>query len=117
MLLLYLIHRKVGIRDDLMLLLEEDLSHINLCSLHCEMRNLEQILGSVGLFAHRIGSLKELNSAISNYGPEVTRNFSRITVKERPGQQTAIEKQNIKVASFSGKFSFRQLIYFSSGEY
>ena len=38
-----------GIRDDLELLLEEDLSSINLCALHCELRNTEQLLSSLGL--------------------------------------------------------------------
>lgn len=48
------IGRCSGLRDDLNFLLEEDLSTINLCSLHCEMRNCEQLLGSLGLFAYRI---------------------------------------------------------------
>ncbi|KAK3729256.1 hypothetical protein QZH41_008435 [Actinostola sp. cb2023] len=33
------IGRPVGLRDDLTFLLEEELHHINLCALHCEMRN------------------------------------------------------------------------------
>lgn len=66
------------------------------------MRNCEQLLGSLGLFAHRIGSLDKLNEALSNYGPENCRGFSRVTVKERKGQQTSIERSNIHVASFSG---------------
>ena len=88
--------------------MEEDLSHVNLCSLHCEMRNCEQLLGSLGLFAYRVGTLDLLNEALSGYGPENCRGYPRVTVKERKGQTTAIEKQNIHVASFSGtKFSFR----------
>lgn len=43
-----------------------------------------------------------LNEALSDYGPESCREFKRVTVKERKGQQTAIDKQNIHVASFSG---------------
>lgn len=43
------IGRSTGLRDDLTFLLEEDLSSINLCFLHCEMRNCEQLLGSLGL--------------------------------------------------------------------
>jgi len=66
------------------------------------MRNCEQLLGSLGLFAYRIGSLERLNEVLSNYGPENCRGFPRITIKERKGQQTAIEKHNIQVASFSG---------------
>jgi len=72
-----------GLRDDLNFLLEEDLSSINLCSLHCEMRNCEQLLGSLGLFTYRIGSLDLLNEALSDYGPESCRDFKRVTVKER----------------------------------
>jgi len=98
-----LFYRSVGLRDDLTFLLEEDLSHINLCSLHCEMRNCEQLLGSVGLFSYRIGSLDELNAALADYGPENCRGFPRVTVKLKPGQQTEVERYNIKVASFSGK--------------
>ena len=95
-------HRCSGLRDDLNFLLEEDLSNINLCSLHCEMRNCEQLLGSLGLFAYRIASLDLLNEALSEYGPENCREFSRVTVKERKGQQTAVDKQNLHVALFSG---------------
>ena len=82
--------------------MEEELSSINLCSLHCEMRNCEQLLGSLGLFAYRIGSLDKLNEVLSNYGPENCRGFPRVTIKERKGQQTEIMRQNIQVASFSG---------------
>lgn len=94
--------RCTGLRDDLNFLLEEDLNNVNLCSLHCEMRNCEQLLGSLGLFAHRVGTLDKLNEALDDYGPEICRGFPRVTVKERKGQQTAIERQNIRVASFSG---------------
>lgn len=99
------VRRSTGLRDDLTFLLEEDLSSINLCSLHCEMRNCEQLLGSLGLFAHRVGSLDELNQALSDHGPESCKGFPRVTVKEKPGQQTAVERNNIKVASFSGLFN------------
>lgn len=78
------------------------MSSINLCSLHCEMRNCEQLLGSLGLFAYRVGTLDNLNEALANYGPENCRGYPRVTLKERKGQQTAIERQNIHVASFSG---------------
>ena len=92
-----------GIRDDLTFLLEEDLSSVNVCALHCELRNTEQLLRSLGLFAHRVGSLPECNEELSRYGPE---NFnSRITVKLKEGQETAVERHNIQVSSFSGMFS------------
>ena len=66
------------------------------------MRNCEQLFGSLGSFAHRIGPLDELNQALSNHGPESCKCFPRVTIKDKPGQQTAIERNNIKVASFSG---------------
>lgn len=91
-----------GLRDDLTCLLDEDLSSLCLCALHCEMRNTEQILKSVGLLAYEIGSLQECNDELSKYGPE---NFKadRITVKLRPGQQTAPGRNNISFASCSGQ--------------
>ena len=47
-------------------------------------------------------SLDECNAELANYGPE---NFgSRITVKMKEGQETAFEKHNIQVSSFSGTF-------------
>ena len=72
------------------------------------MRNCEQLLGSLGSFAHRIGSLDELNQALSDHGPESCKGFPRVTIKEKPGQQTAIER-NIKVTSFSGIVEFHIL--------
>ena len=47
-------------------------------------------------------SLDECNAELANYGPE---NFSsRIAVKMKEGQETAVEKHNIQVSSFSGTF-------------
>lgn len=66
------------------------------------MRNCEQILGSLGLFTCCVGSLDKLNEALSDYGPENLQAFPRVTIKERKGQQTEIDRTNIKVASFSG---------------
>lgn len=108
-----LILRPTGLRDDLTFLLEEELSNINLCSLYCEMRNCEQLLGSLGLFAHRVGSLDSLNKALSDHGPESCKGFSRVTVKLKPGQQTEVERHNIKEASFSGWLTenFLQLFF------
>ncbi|CAH3183160.1 unnamed protein product [Porites lobata] len=91
-----------GIRDDLEFLLKEDLSSINLCALHCELRNTEELLSSLGLFLYKVGSLDECDAELANYGPE---NFSsRITVKMKEGQETAVEKHSIQVSSFSGTF-------------
>ena len=67
-----------GIRDDLLFLLDEDLCNVSLCALHSEMRNTEQLLGSLGLFSYRCSTLKECNKAISNYGPEISRAHDRI---------------------------------------
>ena len=50
--------RSTGIRDDLEFLLDEELSSIQLCALHMEMRNTEQLLGSIGLIAYNFDSLK-----------------------------------------------------------
>ncbi|KXJ06390.1 hypothetical protein AC249_AIPGENE6093 [Exaiptasia diaphana] len=88
-----------GIRDDLVLLLEEELSSVNLCALHCELRNTEQLIASLGLYSHKIGTLKKCNEILSQYGPETT--GDRISVKLREGQKTALTKNNIKVKSFS----------------
>ena len=91
-----------GIRDDLEFLLKEDLSSINLYALHCELRNTEELLSSLGLFLYKVGSLDICNAESASYGPE---NFSsRITVKMKKGQETAVEKHNIQVSSFSGTF-------------
>ena len=72
-----------------------------LCALHCEMRNTEQILKSVGLLAYEIGSLQECNDKLSKYGPS---NFKGdwLTVKLRTGQQTAPGRNNVSFASCSG---------------
>ena len=91
-----------GLHDDLTCLLEEDLSSICLCDLHCEMRNTEQLLRSVGLFAYKIGSLKQCNEKLAKYGPENIK-MDRISVKLKPGQETAVSRQNISICSFSGK--------------
>ena len=46
-----LLCRSTGMRDDLVFLLDEPLTSIQLCALHMEMRNTEQLLASVGLLA------------------------------------------------------------------
>ena len=48
-----LFSRSTGIRDDLEFLLEKELSNVQLCALHMEMRNTEQLLGSIGLVAYK----------------------------------------------------------------
>ena len=68
-----------GMRDDLTFLLEEELTSINLCALHCELRNTEQLLANLGLYSHKLGTLKDCNAALARYGPETTGN--RITIK------------------------------------
>ena len=53
----------------MLFLLDEVLSHIQLCALHMEMRNVtEQLLTSIGLLAYKIDSLKEANDALKCYG-------------------------------------------------
>ncbi|KAK3729744.1 hypothetical protein QZH41_011207, partial [Actinostola sp. cb2023] len=65
------------------------------------MRNTEQLLKNVGLWAYNVGSLKECNEKLAEYGPEnIT--YSRISVITKPGQHTAVERHNISVCSFSG---------------
>ena len=66
------------------------------------MRNTEQLLGSLGLFAFRCNTLDACNEVIGQYGPEMSKGHDRITVKFRQGQQTAVTKNNISVAPFSG---------------
>ena len=72
------------------------------------------LLGSLELFAFRVGTFHKLNEALSDYGPENCRGFQRVTVKERKGQQTCIERQNIHVPSFSGTAI---ILYFVDNQY
>ena len=60
-----------GLRDDLTCILDEELSSMSLCALHCEMRNTEQLLKSIyiGLLAYEIGSLEVCNQKLSEHGP------------------------------------------------
>ena len=54
--------------------------------------------------AYKVGSLDDCNEELSKYGPE---NFNdRIAVKLKEGQETAVEKHNIQVSSFSGNLSY-----------
>ncbi|XP_068738440.1 uncharacterized protein [Montipora capricornis] len=90
------IRRSTGIRDD-----EEELSSVQLCALHMEMRNTEQLLCSIGLVAYKIDSLKDANNALRSYGSESFKG-ERLTVQKKAGQQTEIGKHNIHVSSMSG---------------
>ena len=88
----------------MLFLLDEDLSHIQLCALHMEMRNTEQLLASIGLLAYKIDSLKEANAALKYYGPE-SFHGDRISVKKKAEQQSAISRHNIHVSSMAGQSS------------
>ena len=103
MLLFPLVCRLVGIRDDLLFLLDEELGNIQLCALQMEMRNTEQLLASIGLLAYKVDSLSEANSALKHYGPE-SFHGDRITVKKKSGQQSSISRHNIHVSSMSGRW-------------
>lgn len=96
-----LICRATGIRDDLIFLLDEELSSIQLCALHMEMRNTEQLLASIGLLAYKVDALKEANAALKSYGPE-SFHGDRITIKKKSEQQSAVAKHNVHVSSMSG---------------
>lgn len=97
------VYRWKGLRDDICLLIDEEMDVVNLCALHCEMRNTGQLLVNIGLAAYECGSLKECNEVLSKYGPQ---NFQgdRITIKLTPNQQTKVERRNIHVSSFSGMY-------------
>ena len=94
-------YRSTGIHDDLEFLLDKELSSIQFCSLHMELHNTEQLLGSVGLVAYKIDLLQDANKALRSSGPESFKG-DRLTVQKKAGQQTEISKQNIHVSSMSG---------------
>ena len=95
--------------DDLLCLLDEDLSSIQLCALHLEMRNTEQLLASIGLMAYKADSLWEANAPLKGYGPELVHGHRIILKKKRKkkkkkaGQESAVSKHNLHVSSMSGK--------------
>ena len=86
--------------DDLVFLLDEELTSIQLCALHMEMRNTEQLLASIGFLAYKLDSLQEANAALKNYGPE-SFHGDHISVKKKSDQQSAISKQNVHVSPMS----------------
>ena len=97
-----LFSRSTGVRDDLEFLPEGELSNVQLCALHMEMTNTEQLLGSIGLIAYKnVNCLKDANNVLRGYGPESFKG-DRLTVQRKAGQQTEIGKHNIHVRSMSG---------------
>ena len=93
--------------DDLLCLLDEDLSSIQLCALPMETRNTEQFLALIGLMAYKVDSLWEANDALKGYGPELVHG-DRITLKKKKKkisqEESAVSKHNLHVSSMSGKF-------------
>lgn len=65
------------------------------------MRNTEQVLGSVGLMAYKCNALQELNLKLSELGPGTFKD-NYVKIKERKGQETCIDRNNVKVSSMSG---------------
>lgn len=70
--------------------------------IHCEKWNTERILGSAGLLYYKCNALKELNAKLSELGPGTFKD-SYIKIKERKGQETCVDRSNIKVSSRPGK--------------
>ena len=64
----------------MLFLLEEELCDVNLCALHCELRNNVQLLVSLDTFAHDCGSLKDCNATLFDYGPDSMKESERIVV-------------------------------------
>ena len=71
------------------------------------MRKCEQLLGSLGLFAHRIGCLDDLNQALSDHGLESCKGFPCVTIKKNLDSKQQLKET--KVASFSGIVAFHIL--------
>jgi len=94
-----------GVRGDLKIFMDTDIADVNLCALHCELRNMEQLLAQLGLLANGCGSLKQCNEILAEYGPE-TMVKDRIVVKMKENQDFDVGKHNIKIRSFSGKCVF-----------
>ena len=55
------------------------------------------------MHAYECGRLKQCNAVLSEYGPNNMKGRDRIVVKVKPGQESAINRQNIQVVYFSGK--------------
>ena len=56
-----------------------------------EMRNPEQLLGSIGLVAYKIDSLKDANNALRSHGPESFKG-DRLTEQKKAGQHDEIHR-------------------------
>lgn len=89
-------------RMTLLFLLDDELSSIQLCALHMEMRYTELLLASIGLIAHKIDSLRETNNALRSYGRE-SFHGDHITVKKKAEQQSAVTRHNTCVSSMPDK--------------
>jgi hypothetical protein len=64
------------------------------------MRNTEQILGSLGLYAYKIGSLDNLNAKLAELGPKSMKK-SFVRIKDCKNKNLEVTKNHIKVASIS----------------
>ena len=91
-------------KDDLLFLLEEELCNVDMCALHCELRNTEQLLSLLGMFAYECDSLKNCHAVLCVYGPDSMKEKHQIVVKAKPGQETGIQRHNIQVVSSSGTY-------------
>ena len=74
----------------MLFLLEEELCGVNLCAQHCDLRITEQLLVSLGMFAHDFGSLKYCNAVLSDYGPDSVKKRERIVVNTKPGRKVLL---------------------------
>ena len=75
--------RSTGIHDDLEFLLEEELSNVQLCAFHMEMRNTEQLLGSIGLVVYKNDCLKErCKQCVARLWPSILQGRQTYSAKE-----------------------------------
>jgi len=51
--------------------------------------------------SYQCGALKELNNKLSELGPGTFKD-NYVKIKERKGQETCIDRSNVKVSSMSG---------------
>ena len=91
--------RSTGIWDDLLFLLNEELTRIQL--LYILTCTIQSSCLHPWSDSHKIGSLPEANQALKCFGPE-SFHGDRISVKKKSGQESAISKQNIHVSSMLG---------------
>ena len=75
--------RSTGIRDDLEFLLEKELSNVQLCAFHMEMRNTEQLLGSIELVVYKNDCLKErCKQCVARLWPSILQGRQTNSAKE-----------------------------------